>query len=99
MPDTDLECPACDGMPPGPPNPCLVCGNTGRIEMFADEHALQRAGRPQIFVEDDMVAIRIPSYANHGAIGIDLPIASFRWLLHEGSLAVAFSDEAARSNA
>lgn len=99
MPDTDLECPACDGMPPGPPNPCLVCGNTGRIAMFGDEHALDRAGGPQVWIEDEMVAIRVPSYANHGAIGIDLPLATFRWLMQHGSLALALSDEDTRTRA
>lgn len=88
-----LVCPACDGIRP---TPCAVCADTGTIDLFGGEHALHRAGGPLVLVEDDMVAIRVPSYADHRMIGIDLPLATFRWLVHHGAVALNQHDEAAR---
>lgn len=89
MADPELECPACIAAGPvDTPLFCAVCAFTGAIPFLGLEHALHRAGGPQVFVEDDMVAIRVPSYADQRAVGIDLPIATFRWLVQQGAMAL-----------
>lgn len=83
------ECPACCGDTIlTEHDECHVCDTTGSIEAFSDLHALARAGGAQIIVEDGMAAIRAPSFAHYGPVGVDLPEATLRWILTFGPAAL-----------
>lgn len=84
-----LECPACVGEQPDSDTVCVVCADTGHIAPFGDEHALHQAGGPVVTIDGDRVEIRVPAHARHPhALGMNVPLATFRWIVHEGSLAL-----------